>query len=86
MFYKDGYTDLRGVFDFESLSIDAQSEVALYSILVISEHNGTTIVEAQNRKEAQKKIIAQQESEQNKPQPSSTMAKKKLWRAKAFYA
>jgi len=49
IFYKDGYTDLRGVFDFESLSVDASQYISLYSVLVISEKNGTTILEAKNR-------------------------------------
>lgn len=90
VFYKDGYTDLRGnplssslskglgVFDFESLSVDATGEVNLYSILVISEHCGTTILEAQNRHEALRKLSAN--FNQRKVQ-----TKKKVRRAKAFY-
>jgi len=45
-FYKDGYTDLRGKFDFLSLSSDASNFIDCYSILVISDKFGTTIVEA----------------------------------------
>jgi len=45
-FYKDGYTDLRGKFDFISLSTDASSFISCFSILVISDKFGTTIVEA----------------------------------------
>jgi len=45
-FYKDGYTDLRGKFDFISLSADASSFIFYFSILVISDKFGTTIVEA----------------------------------------
>eukprot|EP01123_Difflugia_compressa_P015046 TRINITY_DN8263_c0_g1_i2.p1 TRINITY_DN8263_c0_g1~~TRINITY_DN8263_c0_g1_i2.p1 ORF type:complete len:198 (+),score=34.69 TRINITY_DN8263_c0_g1_i2:33-596(+) len=45
-FYKDGYTDLRGKFDIISLSADASSVVDCFSILVISDKFGTTIVEA----------------------------------------
>lgn len=85
MFYKDGYTDLRGVFDFESLSVDASSEVNLYSILVISENNGTTIVEARNRKEATEKLQAMMVQLPTE-QKEGYEKKKKLWRAKAFYA
>jgi len=44
-FYKDGYTDLRGKFDFLSLSKDASHFIECFSILVISDKFGTTIVE-----------------------------------------
>ncbi len=35
VFYKDGYTDLRGIFDFESLCVDIVQQVSKYSVLVI---------------------------------------------------
>jgi hypothetical protein len=39
-FYKDGYTDLRGKFDYASLSTDELDDVAEYAILVLSETDG----------------------------------------------
>jgi len=45
-FYKDGYTDIRGAFDYASLSTDELGSVAKFSILVMSPHNGTRILEA----------------------------------------
>jgi len=46
VFYKDGYTDLRGKFNYIALSSDASSFVEKFSILVMSESSGTTIIEA----------------------------------------
>lgn len=46
-FYKDGYTDLRGVFDYASLSTDEWTTVARYSILVIHPELGTWIQESE---------------------------------------
>jgi hypothetical protein len=39
-FYKDGYTDLRGKFDYTSLSTDELENVGEFSILVLSETDG----------------------------------------------
>jgi hypothetical protein len=36
-FYKDGYTDLRGLFDYTSLNTDELRQVAKFAILVLSE-------------------------------------------------
>jgi hypothetical protein len=44
-FYKDGYTDLRGAFDYASLSTDELGNVSKFSILVMSPNNGTRILE-----------------------------------------
>ncbi|PCI36264.1 MAG: hypothetical protein COB53_10110, partial [Elusimicrobia bacterium] len=44
-FYKDGYTDHRGRFDYASLSTNEQDHVKKFSILVLSEKNGATIRE-----------------------------------------
>jgi len=46
VFYKDGYTDLRGVFDYSSLSVNALDRISKFSILVLSENHGSTILEA----------------------------------------
>jgi len=46
VFYKDGYTDLRGKFDYLSLSSDAEKFIEIFSLLVMSPESGTTIVEA----------------------------------------
>ena len=44
-FYKDGYTDLRGRFDYASLSTDELAHVERFSILVLSEERGAVIRE-----------------------------------------
>ncbi|HVJ93240.1 MAG TPA: hypothetical protein VM580_25740, partial [Labilithrix sp.] len=45
-FFKDGYTDLRGRFDYASLSTDDLDRVERFAILVVSGEAGATIVEA----------------------------------------
>jgi len=45
-FYKDGYTDLRGVFDYTSLNTNELDYVEAFSILVLSEERGAVIKEA----------------------------------------
>ena len=42
-FYKDGFTDLRGKFDYVSLNNDLVNEVKQFSILMISEKYGSLI-------------------------------------------
>ncbi len=45
-FYKDGYTDLRGRFDYASVSTPERSPVARFAILVLSDEHGAQIREA----------------------------------------
>jgi hypothetical protein len=45
-FYKDGYTDLRGWFDYATLSTSELDAVERFSILVCSDHAGAAILEA----------------------------------------
>lgn len=45
-FYKDGYTDIRGRFDYASLSTDDASRATRYSILVLGVEDGAVIKEA----------------------------------------
>ncbi|HQR41600.1 MAG TPA: hypothetical protein PLX97_02925, partial [Gemmatales bacterium] len=45
-FHKDGYTDLRGKFDYASVSTPEKSAAARYSILVMSDEFGALIREA----------------------------------------
>jgi len=45
-FYKDGYTDLRGRFDYASLSTDKLDHVQRFAILVLSDEYGAVIREA----------------------------------------
>jgi hypothetical protein len=45
-FYKDGYTDLRGWFDYASLSTSELDVVDRFAILVCSDHTGAAILEA----------------------------------------
>ena len=45
-FYKDGYTDLRGRFDYASLSTNDVDYVDRFSLLVLSESGGAIVREA----------------------------------------
>lgn len=45
-FYKDGYTDLRGFFDYASLSTDDLDHVERFAILVASDQHGALVREA----------------------------------------
>ena len=45
-FYKDGYTDLAGRFDYATLSTDDLDRVERFAILVVSDDAGATITEA----------------------------------------
>lgn len=45
-FYKDGYTDLRGKFDYASLSGGTLGAVKKFSILVLSDKHGAVVREA----------------------------------------
>jgi hypothetical protein len=45
-FFKDGYTDLRGRFDYTSLSTDQLDSVTRFSMLILSDENGAVIREA----------------------------------------
>jgi len=45
-FHKDGYTDLRGRFDYVSQSNRANDGIMKYSILIMTEENGSVIRQA----------------------------------------
>jgi len=45
-FYKDGYTDPRGIFDYASLSAGGLDRVEKFSLLVLSEKDGAVVREA----------------------------------------
>ncbi|MBI3037859.1 hypothetical protein HYY75_02240, partial [bacterium] len=45
-FFKDGYTDLRGRFDYTSLSTNELDNVERFAILIMSENNGAVVREA----------------------------------------
>ena len=45
-FYKDGYTDLRGRFDYATLSTDDLDRVERFALLVVHDEAGSTVVEA----------------------------------------
>ena len=45
-FYKDGYTDLRGRFDYASLSTDELDRVERFALLVLHDEHGALIREA----------------------------------------
>jgi hypothetical protein len=46
-FFKDGYTDLRGRFDYATLSMDDLDRVRRFSILVLSPEHGAVVREAE---------------------------------------
>jgi hypothetical protein len=45
-FYKDGYTDLRGKFDYATVSTTDIADAQKFSVLVMSEEHGATVLEA----------------------------------------
>ena len=45
-FHKDGYSDLRGRFDYASVNTPERQAIQRFSILVLSEDRGATIREA----------------------------------------
>lgn len=45
-FYKDGYTDLRGRFDYASLNTNELDQVERFSVLVLSDSHGATVRES----------------------------------------
>ena len=50
-FYKDGYTDLRGRFDYASLNTGELARVKEFAVLILSDSHGAVIREAQPPKE-----------------------------------
>ena len=44
-FYRDGYTDLRGRFDYTSLSTDELDRVERFAILILSDEHGAVVRE-----------------------------------------
>ena len=50
LFYKDGYTDLRGRFDYSSLSTNELDFVKRFSLLILDETRGGLVREAQRPK------------------------------------
>jgi hypothetical protein len=46
-FYKDGYTDIRGRFDYVSLSTGQLDQVERFAILIVSDTQGAAVREAQ---------------------------------------
>ena len=45
-FYKDGYTDLRGRFDYTSLNTNELDFVRKFALLVYSDEHGAVVTEA----------------------------------------
>ena len=45
-FHKDGYTDVRGRFDYASVSTPERQPIERFAILVLSDEKGATIREA----------------------------------------
>lgn len=45
-FFKDGYTDLRGEFDYVSVSSMGLSQIRKFSILVMNEQNLATVMDS----------------------------------------
>jgi len=46
VFYKDGYTDLRGKFDYASLSTDDLNGATRFALLILSDEHGAVVKEA----------------------------------------
>jgi hypothetical protein len=44
-FYKDGYTDSNGKFDYSTITSDKRSRIAAFSVLVTHETLGAAVVE-----------------------------------------
>ncbi|MFT5468912.1 MAG: hypothetical protein ACI8UO_004025, partial [Verrucomicrobiales bacterium] len=44
-FYKDGYTDLRGKFDYASLNTNEIEQVQEFAILVVHDEHGSLVKE-----------------------------------------
>ncbi len=44
-FYKDGYTDMRGQFDYASLNTDQIKDTSMFSILILSRDHGAAVRE-----------------------------------------
>lgn len=47
VFYKDGYTDLRGRFDYATLSTDELDRVERFALLVLHDRKGALVLEAE---------------------------------------
>jgi hypothetical protein len=45
-FYKDGYTDVRGRFEYASLSTNDLGAVSRFSVLILSDEHGAVVREA----------------------------------------
>lgn len=45
-FHKDGYTDLRGTFDYSSLNMESDGGIEKFALLIVSEEYGSVIKEA----------------------------------------
>ena len=46
-FYKDGYTDLRGIFEYAALSTNELDNVQTFAILILTETDGAIVRIAQ---------------------------------------
>ena len=53
-FYKDGYTDMRGTFDYASLNLDSQKSISVFGLLVSSKDQGAIIQKVLPPSEMQK--------------------------------
>ena len=42
-FYKDGYTDMRGTFDYAALNLESKKSISKFAILVMSKDNGAQV-------------------------------------------
>lgn len=62
-FYKDGYTDLRGRFNYVSLNTNQIMQVKVFSILVIDDVHGSTIEEINPPKLSESTIRKPDQSE-----------------------
>ena len=56
-FYKDGYTDLRGKFDYASLSTNGLDNVEKFAVLIMSENNGALVSRRLRRRSSEQRSV-----------------------------
>ena len=54
-FHKDGYTDLRGTFDYASLNLEGSGNIQKFALLIVSEDYGAIMKETKPPKDMEEK-------------------------------
>ncbi len=79
-FYKDGYTDLRGKFNYVSLNTDQLMNVKKYSILIMHDELGSMIKECNPPANIQNNVSSDQKLSQYEQYQNYRQNMKKQWR------